>query len=199
MLAPVIVTAPQFTFDTIPVSIEDAKLHMRLLHDAEDATIWALIKAGVAHLDGYNGVLGMALLEQQLKVMDYTWPHGIGALPIGPVQTINSVKYFDTNNVEQTLSASAYALLETAIGPVIHFKADATLPALYDRPDAISITFTAGYATKDEWPLPIIQHILEHVATMFENREKVIVGESLRVMSMPGADHLIAPYRVRRF
>lgn len=59
-MTPVLVTAP--TADV--VDLYDMKLHLRVDHNDEDPLIASLIAAAVAHLDGYSGILGRAIMPQ---------------------------------------------------------------------------------------------------------------------------------------
>jgi len=59
-----------------------------------------------------------------------------------PLRSIASVKYFDTNNVEQTLDASLYDANKDAHPAQVLFK---EMPATYERHDAVIIRFDAGY------------------------------------------------------
>ena len=46
------------------VSLDDMKAHLRVDHSDEDALIASLTAAAVAHLDGYSGILGRAIMPQ---------------------------------------------------------------------------------------------------------------------------------------
>src|SRR5690606_12599307 len=100
MLAPVRTVAPA----TMPVSLAEAKAHLRVDHDDQDDLITAQIKAATAYLDGWSGILGRALVTQTWR-QDFA---GFGdrlPLPLVPVTAIDSVSYFDGDNVHQTLDA----------------------------------------------------------------------------------------------
>lgn len=60
MAAPVLVTPPA---DPV-VSLSDLKDHLRVDADDENDLIEALEQAAVAHLDGWHGILGRAIMAQ---------------------------------------------------------------------------------------------------------------------------------------
>lgn len=66
-------------------------------------------------------------------------------LPMGPVQSVAHVKYYDDANSLQTLSTSLYSvdLKEDAV----RLDWDASWPTTYLRWDAVTVTYVAGNAT----------------------------------------------------
>ena len=77
------------------------------------------------------------------------WP-SIALIPKNPVASITSVKYYDENNTEQTLNGTNYRLNIRSNLSYVEFDANASLPNLYDRSDAIAIRYVAGTATPAE-------------------------------------------------
>lgn len=47
-----------------PVSLADAKVHLRVDHGDDDTYIGAIVAAATEHLDGWNGILGRCLVTQ---------------------------------------------------------------------------------------------------------------------------------------
>ena len=63
-LTPTLVSAPVL----IPVTLDEAKAHLKVDHDDEDALIGSLIAAAVGYLDGWRGILGRAIMPQTWRV-----------------------------------------------------------------------------------------------------------------------------------
>lgn len=201
MLAPVRTVAPA----GMPVSLEMAKVQLRIverdsagvvLPHEDDALVEGFIAAATDHLDGLSGILGLALVEQ-------TWRQdldGFGVclrLPLGPVKAngIVDVKYFDLANVSQTLDAGTYQVLVDHAGrPHVVLRSGQAWPSTFARPDAVSITFKAGYGAAADVPAAIKSAILLHVGHLYENREAVNVGNAVAALPL-GHAALIAPYR----
>lgn len=66
------------------VSMTEAKAHLRVSHDDEDAEIAAMVDAATAYLDGLDGVLGRALGQQTWRAV-FQAGSCTDRLPIGPV------------------------------------------------------------------------------------------------------------------
>lgn len=66
------------------VTLGEAKDHLRVLHDDEDALIASLIETATAYLDGLDGVLGRALGPQTWRAV-FSEGSCTDRLPIGPI------------------------------------------------------------------------------------------------------------------
>ena len=186
MHAPVRTSAPA----ALPVSLAEAKAHLRVDHDDDDALIAGLIQAATDHLDGWSGVLGRCLVTQ-------TWRQDFDAfasclpLPLGPVSAIASVTYRNTAGQLATVDSSDYSLRTDAGGRTyVRFQDDFSTPGDLYEVAALSITYTAGYETV---PAPIKTAILLMVGNIYECREATTVGP--RIELPLGAQALLAPYR----
>ncbi|MER9164394.1 head-tail connector protein [Mesorhizobium sp. M0715] len=166
MLAPVRTEAPQET----PVSLDEVKLHCRVDFDDDDVLLEAFIGAATAHLEK---VLDIAVITQ-------SWRQDFGSfsclrLPKDPVQEDGLiVEYRDTENRPQTLPGSSYRLLVDSLGPYVAVEPGQNWPAVYNRLDAVSVSFIAGTAV-DEVPPALKAAILLHVGHLYQNREAVTV------------------------
>ena len=99
----------RITTPTEPVTLDEAKLHLRVDGTDENALISAMISAAREscedRIEGAIPVTGWRL------TLD-AFPDAI-KLPRGPVASVESVKYIDAAGVEQTLSPLDY-LVDTA-------------------------------------------------------------------------------------
>jgi uncharacterized phiE125 gp8 family phage protein len=188
MLAPIRTIAPSEK----PVTLAQAKAHLRVDHDDDDTLIGSLIDAAVGYFDGYSGILGRALVAQTWR-QDYPGFCQSMLLPVGPSNVVSAVTYYNGANVQQTLAPATYQIQTGARGPFVSPAAGKAWPVTAQRADAVSITFIAGQSVS-EVPAPIKQAILLLIGQWFETREPVTIGAA--VAALPFAvDALIAPYR----
>lgn len=177
-----------------PVTLTEAKAHLRVSYSDDDATITDLIEAATARLDGAYGLLGRCLITQTWKT---TMPVTAAAitLPLGPHQSVDAIAYLDDNRDTVTLASDTYTVdhLGSTHAAVL-MRVDGTA-----WPRTVSITFTAGYgdATADV-PAPIRQAILLHVGHLFENRESTTTLGFLKELPHGYAD-LVTDYRAWAF
>src|SRR5262245_61367182 len=83
--------------DTPPVSLDEAKAHLRVDHTDDDNYITALIAAATTYLDGWNGVLGRAMITQEWELVLDAFPCGDAIeIPLGPLQDVSRVAYDDS-------------------------------------------------------------------------------------------------------
>lgn len=188
MLAPKLIIEPE----TQLVVLADAKLHVRVDFPDDDDLILALIVSATMYLDGYSGILGRALITQTWSQQFSRFCDG-QRLAVGDVTTITSIKYFDSDNVEQTLDASVYEFFTDQLGPYVALKPGQVWPASYNRIDAVTIAYVAGYGDADDVPGPIKQAILMMVGHHYQHRE---TASSMKIEELPfSVSALIAPFR----
>jgi len=184
---PVRTVAPTET----PVTLAEVKAHLRVDHSDEDELISGLIDAATAHIDGYSGILGRALVTQSWKIEVDDWDDL--DLPLSPVASITSVKYYDGSNAQQTLAATVYQLVNRAGGSCAELKYGQTWPVTYTRADAIEVIFVAGYGAASAVPQAIKLAMLLLIGHWYANREAVSTdaGSPLPL----AVESLLAPYR----
>lgn len=160
---------------TAPVSLSEAKLHLRVDGSDEDSLITGLIDAATAHFDG-QGVLGRAMVTQSwAQWVDQT--PGWVRLTVGPFQSLTSVEYYDADNALQTATLADFEVRLDGDFVIVKPKKDHVWPNAYIRQDAIKITYVAGFGdAATDVPQSIRQAILLTVGHWYENREAVVEG-----------------------
>lgn len=183
----IVVTPP-----AVPVvSLDQAKDHLRVRHDDEDALITAYIAAATAHIDGPGGWLGRALGDHVLEARFDTF-ECIGALPYPPVIEVESVKYIDGDGVETTVAPSVYEVRGTVIGTTW----GQSWPSPRSEPEAVRIRYRAGYQIL---PSPILAAILLMVGDLYRNRGEALINQTTAQVAMSTTvQNLLAPFRVYR-
>ena len=182
-----------------PLTLTEAKAHLRVTSTADDTLITGLIKTARQQAENFTGrSLASATFE---LVMD-SFPYQI-ELPMPPVESITSIKYKDSDGIETTWSSSEYIFYnsEPAIITLAYGK---SYPTFTPYPiGAIKIRFVAGYRAASEDPnlhIPeaIKQALLLIIGTLYENRENIIIGQTIAKIPL-SAEALLYPYRVWSF
>ena len=175
------------------LSLEDAKEHLRVDFDDEDAYIASLVAAAQDLIDGPDGMVGKAIASQ-------TWRYGIKRplarvhLPVVPVQSVTSMAYYDEANTEQALDLSDFTFLASEDVAYIEPKSGVSWPAMYDRADALNITFLAGFGAVSDAPQALVHALKLMIYHWYENRQDV---EATQMHHIPlGAQALINRYRI---
>lgn len=126
------------------LSVADLKGQQRVRHSLEDDIFEGNITDAYRWFDGPDGWLGRSILTQQWVYRLCSFSDEI-EIPIPPLISIAEVKYYDSDNAEQTLAATVFNVQKSSsYGKIVRAKGEAW-PSVYDREDAVSITFNSGY------------------------------------------------------
>ena len=126
-----------------PISLLELKAQLRLSHNDDAVMLVNLIAAACQYIEDASG---QAIMAQTWKYSVDCAPVERLTLPKHPVTAITAIDYFDTDNAAQSANLSDFTLYDSGTDAWIEPVADKEWPAVYDRPDALSITFTAGGA-----------------------------------------------------
>lgn len=158
-----------------PVTIEEARTHLRLTDNTEDVLLASLILAARQQAETFTG---RAFITQtwELSLPEFGWEPI--PLTLAPVQSITSVSYIDEAGAPQTLTGS---FLDTASVPA------RLVPAINARwprtqrghPFPVTIRFVAGYGDADDVPQTVKQAILLMVADWHHRRAPSLRSEQL--------------------
>lgn len=178
-----------------PVTLSDAKAHLRVDATDEDALISAMIGAA---RETAEHMTGRAFITQTLELTLDAFPVGAIAIPRPNLLTVTSVKYDDTAGVEQTVSPADYVVLIKPTPGLVYPADGVSWPATRDMKAAVRVRYTAGYgASSAAVPAAIKSWMLLRVGALYKHREAFHSGSGGAV-ELPGSfvDSLLDPYRV---
>jgi uncharacterized phiE125 gp8 family phage protein len=196
---PSIVTPPDYTSG--PLTLAEAKGHLRVDHSEEDQDIEAKLAeatATVARLVGRP--LGPAVYD----VLFDRWP-GCDelCLPLPPLRGVTTVTYTLESGASIVLPTTEYAVdIKQEPGRVV-LKPNRTWPADTLWPvNPIAIRIDCGYANAAAVPFELKAAIKLQLGHLYLHREDVIVGNSASAESRQlagGVMDLIDEFRADRF
>lgn len=160
-----------------PVTLTEAKLHLRVDTTTEDTLITTLISTARQYCEGYQR---RAYITQTWELWLDSFPADDRIdMPLPPLQSITSIKYYDIADVEHTMPAADYFADVKSQPGRVSLVYNKTWPAEALRPaNGVCITFMVGYGlTAASVPEKAKQSILLLVAHYFENRESVSAGQ----------------------
>lgn len=181
---------------TEPVTLADAKAHLRLDGTAEDMLVASLIVTSRLHIEQ---ALGLALITQGWSWLIDAWPDSnVLRLPMRPIQSITAVRVYAEDGSADALASQSY-LLDGAGAPArLVLRRGHIWPLPGRGASGIEIAFVAGFgATAETVPAPIRQAILLLVAHWYEHREPTDLGSPSAPIPT-SVSNLLAPFKVMR-
>jgi uncharacterized phiE125 gp8 family phage protein len=175
-----------------PITLAEAKAHLRVEIDDDDLLIGALITAA---REAAEHETRRSLMPQtwELALTGFPSPAGAIRLPKPPVSSVTSVKYFDTSGEQQTMAETDYLLNQHTDGADLHPAYTINWPVARKQPDAVTIRYVAGYPNAASVPSQIKAWMLLRIGLLYENRE---AASGLTLSPLPFIDGMLDPYRV---
>jgi uncharacterized phiE125 gp8 family phage protein len=152
-----------------PITLAQAKVQCKLDpdYDDEDEALQIYIQAARELVEE---ITGRSLITQTRVLRFDTFPlcYEI-SLDYGRLIEVETLEYYNDSETLTTLSSSAYWTDTHSEIPRIRVKE--SWPSTYDRPNAVVITYTAGYGDEpSNIPGPLIEAVKRIVASMYEHR-----------------------------
>ncbi|MCF6199470.1 MAG: head-tail connector protein [Hyphomicrobiaceae bacterium] len=167
-----------------PVSLVEAKDHLRVDHADEDVLISSLITAARIHLETH---LGLAFITQQWSLVLDQWPAGADvSLPLSPVQAVSALTLYNADDASSVVASSRYALDAISQPARLVWRDGVVRPMPGRSYNGIDISFSAGFGSLAfDVPQPLRQAILLLTAHWYERREPVgLAGEVREIPQM---------------
>lgn len=154
---------------TFPIDVPDAKRQANITFNEDDRYLQDLIAA----------VTDQSQRDTKRQWIQATYVQTLRAfqpvmrLDVAPVISVTSVQYVDADEVTQTLSTSVYDVVLNEEPALITLADGQDFPITFNQPDAVTITFEAGYTTVPPSALQAIRFLTSY---WYQNREPVVVG-----------------------
>jgi uncharacterized phiE125 gp8 family phage protein len=145
---------------SLPVSLDEAKDFLRVVHDNDDNYITMLIKAMTWRIEDKAEIA----LSTQSITAEWAVAQSYVTLPRPPFVSVSGIAYFNDANVEVPITASGYYVEGLTIA-TIRFKQTVG--------KRLRVTYTAGYGSATDIPDDLKQYILQLVFQEYNQRGSV--------------------------
>lgn len=190
----VLKTAPT----TEPLTLAEAKLHLRVTASDENSLIELLIAVARMRIEEHTN---RALITQTWQLFLDAFPDDDEEIEIVPTPliSITSIGYTDEDGAAQTLVENTDFTVDkySTPGRIVPIYAG-EWPVARSIPNAVTIEFASGYGAAGDVPEPIRQAMLLLIGHLYEHRESVNIGNITSVIPQT-VEYLCAPYRDWRF
>ena len=152
-----------------PVSLAEAKAHLRVGHADDDQFIATLIAAASRQVGAQTG---LALIEQQWTVFRDDWPeNGVFELPYAPLTAVEELASFGDDDTKAVIDPAHYYIDAASRPPRLLLRGS----RIWARPgrigNGIAATVTVGFgAAGIDVPEPLRQAMLVLMAHWYEHR-----------------------------
>lgn len=175
-----------------PISLDEAKIHLRVDHADEDAYITALITAARGYAEQTTGrpfitQSWAAYADGFCSVMELK----------ANLQAVSEIRYTDTDGAQQVLAASVYKADPHSVIGSVRLDYNQSWPSSRGDRNNVEIDFTCGYGDAAAVPPEIKQAMLLIIGNLYENRESTVIGVSASDLPM-GVDMLLSMHSMVR-
>lgn len=170
-----------------PVTLAEIKTHLRLDFEETsfDSMLLSYLDAAVRYVQEHTGTQ-LVTATYKLYLDGFCCAPEIdecGTIrpPKPPLLAVSSITYYDTDNVSQTLSTSYYEVDAKSLPGRITLASGYIWPATYNRSNAVTVNYTAGYGAATAVPESYKQAVRLLAATWFNNAEAISDKAVMRV------------------
>lgn len=183
---PAILTAPPLAE---PVSLAEAKAHLRITHSEEDALLGALIASARRVAEARTG---LCFVAQGWTLFRDAWPEdGVIEIPLAPLMAVDELAVYGEDDEKAMIEASHYVVDPVSRPARLMLRGSRQWPRPGRRLNGIGIRLQAGFgADAQSVPQPLRQAVLLIVAHFYAHR-----GEEQMPGLPSGAESLLTLFR----
>ncbi|MEL6661130.1 MAG: head-tail connector protein [Bacteroidota bacterium] len=180
-----------------PVSLDDAKNHLKVDFSTDDTLIEVLITAAREVAEDYTN---QKFITQTIEETFNSFPSSTPLSPycelqlaFGPLIQVVSIRSLNSEGTyDEAIDQENYTASDTITPPVVIPKLDYSWPTTVDHPEAVKVVYHAGFgAAATDVPKGIKQAMLLMIGYWYENRI-----DSVRKMPTQ-AEWLLRRYRIQ--
>lgn len=162
-IALVLKTAPVLE----PLTLAEVKLYIKPDSAAEDSTLNNLITTAREDCESFQN---RAYITQTWGLWLDAWPRGdLIKIPLPPLQSVSSVKYYGSDDTESTMATADYFVDTKSEPGRLALNYGKSWPSITLRPhNGICIEFVAGYGAAAAVPQKVKQAMLLHIKLGFD-------------------------------
>ncbi len=196
-----------------PISIEEAKEHLRLDDDIDDIPVKTFIKAARLWAEKYTGRAFITRTVQQYldstaSILDPLYEGmrtGIETraysnyieLAASPAISVTSINYYNDSDTQSTWATSNYYVDTISDLGRIYLRDGGTFPTDLRAANGLEINYTAGYGTnRSDVPADIRLAMLQYMTFAYEHRGEQEGGTPPMPPSI--LNTLLSPYKIMR-
>ncbi len=176
-----------------PISLEEAAAHAHVSYplSGDDAiTIPIYLDAAIVACEN---ILQTAIMDTRFELYSKRLCQKIN-LEKRWVSAINSVKYYDADEAQQTIDASNYTLQDFRDPNFLYFKNSYSFPTLFDTEFPVVVNYNAGATAASGVQGNIRDAVLLEFLDRNENRQTEVIGERIAaVMFSKTAEKILSP------
>jgi uncharacterized phiE125 gp8 family phage protein len=187
-----------------PITLDQAKAHLRVDGSAEDDDIGSAIIEAREAIEDYTGLV----LTPRTVVEAFDGFDPVIALKSWPVASITSIGYLDVDGAAQVAAGGTYRLAMISrparVVPLTcwprSLRRRTFFPSLHSpgSPEAVTVNVVAGYATPGDIPTPIVRALKLMLGHFYTNRAAVEAGVRAAAIELPlSVQWLLRKYRRR--
>ncbi len=155
-----------------PISLTEAKAHLRVTGADDDTLITALIAAARKWVENYTR-RALVLSEMEWKLDEFD---PLLRVPVSPLRSVVSITYVDENGADQTLATTVYAVDTVSEPGRIVEEYDQEWPDTYDTLNAVTVRFKAGHVVP--FTAVAATDVLNAVGHTYANGDRVRLSNS---------------------
>ncbi len=174
-----------------PLSLVEAKAHLRVPHADDDTYISTLITLARRRVETRTGL--RLITQSWSQFLDCWPPFGMIDLSLNPVSAVTDIIVYGDTDTPSTIDPAHYFLDATSYPPRLVFRHGRNPSPPGRRAKGIEIRLTAGFGNAAAVPQELKQAILLLVADAFTHRG----DDGVRPMSAAVLE-LINAYRIMR-